>query len=237
MMTAIQDNRGFNQVWGDSTATRIRAERRCDQMIRNMDLSIDRSIMEIGCGTGENAYMLAQKTGQQVMGIDICAPFIEQARLRPPMENLQYQVIDFKKPHSLTGKKFDYIVGNGILHHLYYSIDETLVAIGHLLKSEGSILFYEPNIYNPYCALIFQVPFLRKKTRLEPDEMAFSKRFITKKLASASFKNIVVEYRDFLLPGIPECFIRPSIVLGDIIERIPPFNRVSQSLFIKAEKE
>ena len=93
----------------------------------------------------------------------------------------------------------------------------------------------EPNIYNPYCSLIFQVPFLRKKASLEPDEMAFSKSFINQKLKIAGFKNVKVDFKDFLLPGIPDILIKPSITIGNIAEQIPIINMVAQSLFIEAE--
>jgi len=38
MTMNIQDDRGFNQVWGDSKATRVRTERRCDMMLDAMEL-------------------------------------------------------------------------------------------------------------------------------------------------------------------------------------------------------
>jgi hypothetical protein len=75
----------------------------------------------------------------------------------------------------------------------------------HLLKDGGKIIFLEPNIYNPYVYLIFSYAALRKATHLEPDEMAFSKSFATDKLAKAGYKNIKVEYKDFLLPGVTRC--------------------------------
>ena len=81
-----------------------------------------------------------------------------------------------------------------------------------LLKDKGKIIFLEPNLFNPYIYLIFSYESLRKKAHLEPDEMAFSKPFIVEKLKKAGFSNIQVEYRDFLLPGIPESLVKPSIV-------------------------
>src|SRR5690606_39515704 len=128
----------------------------------------------------------------------------------------------------------DYITGNGILHHLYYKLTEALQTLRSLLNKNGKLIFMEPNIYNPYCAVIFNVA--RDWAHLEPDEMAFSKTFITKLLQEAGFRNIKVDYKDFLLPGIPESFVKPSIVLGDLLEKIPVVKMVSQSLFIEAEK-
>ncbi len=192
--------------------------------------------MEIGCGIGLNALMLANKTGMKVLGTDLCVPFIESARKRNEYSNARFEVLDFNKAEEFKGEEFDYIVGNGILHHLYYHLDEAFINMKKLLKPGGKIIFLEPNIYNPYVYFIFSYQTLRKITHLEPDEMAFSKSFVSEKLSNAGYKNIKVEYKDFLLPGIPDFLITPSVVVGNVLEKIPFVNKVSQSIFISAEK-
>ena len=235
-MENIKDDRGFNQVWGDSKSTRVRAERRCEYMISQMQVLPNKLVMEIGCGTGKNAFILAKKTGMNVLGTDLCVPFIDEAKKNYPLTNLRYDILDFNKAEEFKGEKFDYIIGNGILHHLYYHLDEAFANMLHLLKDGGKIIFLEPNIYNPYVYLIFSYAALRKATHLEPDEMAFSKSFVSEKLSKAGYKNIKVEYKDFLLPGVPDFLITPSVVLGDVLEKIPLVKNVSQSIFISAVK-
>jgi len=235
-MENIKDDRGYNQVWGDSKSTRIRAERRCDYMISQMQVLPQKSVMEIGCGTGKNAFVMGKKTGMHMLGTDLCVPFIEEARETCRLTNLRYEVLDFNKAEEFKGEKFDYIIGNGILHHLYHHLDSAFANMLHLLKDNGKIIFLEPNIYNPYVYLIFSYPALRKMAHLEPDEMAFSKEFVTEKLSKAGYKNIKVEYKDFLLPGIPDFLITPSIAIGDVLEKIPLVKNVSQSIFISAQK-
>lgn len=234
-MENIKDDRGFNQVWADTKSTRVRAERRCDYMISHMQPSPAKKVMEIGCGTGKNCFMLAQKTGMQVLGTDLCEPFIADARKNFVLPNLRFDVLDFNKADQFKGEKFDYIIGNGILHHLYHHLDDAFVNMKTLLKPGGRIIFMEPNIYNPYVYFIFSYDFLRKATYLEPDEMAFSKSFAIDKLKKAGYKNIQVEYKDFLLPGIPDFLITPSVVVGDLVEKIPVAKMVSQSIGIVAE--
>jgi len=235
-MENIKDDRGFNQVWGDSKSTRVRAERRCEYMISQMQVLPNKSVMEIGCGTGKNAFILAKKTGMNVLGTDLCVPFIEEAKETFRLTNLRYDILDFNKADQFKGEKFDYIIGNGILHHLYHHLDEAFTNMLHLLKDGGKIIFLEPNIYNPYVYLIFSYASLRKATHLEPDEMAFSKSFVTEKLAKAGYRNIKVEYKDFLLPGIPDVLITPSVVVGAVLEKVPLVKNVSQSIFISAMK-
>jgi 2-polyprenyl-3-methyl-5-hydroxy-6-metoxy-1,4-benzoquinol methylase len=230
----IKDDRGYNQGWADTPSTRIRYERRCEAIIDCMGGNEEESVLEIGCGTGEVSYMLANKTNKHVLGSDLCIPFIEGAKEQFKHPKLSYEVLNFNELDTFTGRKFDYIVGNGILHHLYYHLDVALVNLKKLLKPGGKIIFWEPNLSNPYVYLIFTYPSIRKKANLEPDEMAFSKKFIEQKLQIAGFKQINVSYRDFLLPGIPEILVKPSIVIGDIVEKIPVLRNVSQSLFIEA---
>lgn len=234
-MASIIDDRGYNQGFELTNSTQIRMKRRADWMVEKMDFSQPRSILEIGCGTGEVSYWIASDTGHKVLGTDLCAPFIEDASIKYKLPNLSYDVLDFNHLEQFRNEKFDYIIGNGILHHLYYSLDSALVNLKKLLKPNGSIIFIEPNIYNPYCALIFNVPFFRKKANLEPDEMAFSASFIERKLSAAGFNNTQIRYVDFLLPGIPDAFIRPSIFIGNIVEKLPLINKISQSIFIEAK--
>lgn len=237
---AIQDNRGYNQKYKPSRALDIREQRRCGYILSRMEPGSEKRILEIGCGTGELAFMMAQKTNCQILGVDICVPFIEQARKNFSRPNLEFKVLDFNDVASLKNvtaeSQFDYVVGNGILHHLYYNMDEALVNIHSLLKIGGKLIFLEPNFYNPYCLLIFKVKPFRKLARLEPCETTFTKRAITKKLEKASFADIEVEYRDFLVPGTPDFLIYPVIKIGSLIEKIPVLNILAQSIYISACK-
>jgi 2-polyprenyl-3-methyl-5-hydroxy-6-metoxy-1,4-benzoquinol methylase len=179
--------------------------------------------------------ILLKKTKMQVIGSDLCKPFIDCAREKYILSNLAYETLDFNEAAASVHNKFDYIIGNGILHHLYYNLDKVLLTLKGLLNPGGRIIFIEPNIYNPYVASIFKNKTLRKWAKLEPDEMAFSKTFIHQKLVSAKFEDIKIEYKDFLLPGVPLFMITPSIVIGNFLEKTP-FKFVSQSILISAKK-
>lgn len=235
-MASIKDDRGYNQGFAEAKSTMVRMGRRTDLLLSEMEITRDTRILEIGCGTGEVSYWMAERSPAQVWGTDFCTPFIEEAKKKYQLPNLRYEVVDFNNPNSFSDMQFDYIVGNGILHHLYNNLDEALASMRCLLKENGKIIFLEPNFYNPYIYFIFSYPRLRAKVNLEPGEMAFSKRFIAGKLAQAGFEDIRVEYRDFLLPGIPNFLIAPSIAVGAVLERIPLVSKMSQSIFIRASK-
>lgn len=236
IMASIKDDRGYNQGFRLVKSTEVRMQRRADWIMSEIGSSQNASILEIGCGTGEVAHWIAEKTPARVLGTDLCIPFIDEARKKFVLPNLQYAVLDFNRTDHFNGEQFDYIIGNGILHHLYWHLDDAFVSMKHLLKSNGKIIFLEPNYQNPYVYLIFTYPWLRKKANLEPDEMAFTKNFISQKLTRAGFKDINVDYKDFLLPGVPNTLITPSIILGGILEKIPLLRNASQSIFIRATK-
>ena len=236
-MANIKDDRGYSQGFVLTTSTTVRMQRRTDLLLSEMNLTRNTRILEIGCGTGEVSYWMARQSPARVVGADLCVPFIEEAKKKYQLPNLQYEVVDFNNPDVFPDGQFDYIVGNGIIHHLVKNLDEVLASMQRLLKEGGKIIFMEPNIYNPYIYFIFSYSWLRTLTHLEPDEMAFSKRFITRALARAGFTDIKVDYKDFLLPGIPAFLIKPSIFIGAILEKIPLCKHVSQSLFIRARKK
>lgn len=233
--TSIVDDRGYNQGFRETAALKKRMERRADWMINEMEVNPGKKVLEIGCGTGYVSYYIARATGMQVIGTDLCKPFIEDARKNYLLSNLSYDTLDFNEAAKNVHNKVDYIIGNGILHHLYYNLDTVLVTLSNLLNPMGKIIFMEPNIYNPYVASIFKNKALRKWAKLEPDEMAFSKSFIEKKLKNAGFESINVKYKDFLLPGVPKWLIKPSIIVGDFLEKTP-LKVISQSILVVAER-
>ncbi len=237
-MIGVKDDKGYNQGYKDSPAMQVRTQRRVDYFLSLMNKSEGKEILEIGCGRGEVSNYIASKSKNQVLGTDICLPFINEAQSRFSLPNLKFEVLDFNNPNSIGEKKFDYIIGNGILHHLYYNIDDTLINLKKLLNPGGKLIFLEPNLLNPYCYLIFNtLPLFRNMAKLEPTEKAFSRKFIMKKLAEHQFADIEVKYKDFLLPIIPKPLIKLVIVIGDFFETIPVIKVLTQSLFISAAKQ
>ena len=91
-MASIKDDRGFNQGFALVKSTEVRMRRRADAFVQEMDLKQPREILEIGCGTGEIAYWIAEQTGAHLLGIDLCIPFIKQARQRKESRGLHYTV-------------------------------------------------------------------------------------------------------------------------------------------------
>jgi 2-polyprenyl-3-methyl-5-hydroxy-6-metoxy-1,4-benzoquinol methylase len=241
-MASIVDERGYNQSFKPTPAQTIRLQRRSAALVREMrlpDATEERArihILELGCGMGEMALQLAQLTGARVTGVDLSPKFIEHAAAAHTHPNLRFIVADLSNetPGS-EEEQYHYIVGNGILHHLYYHLDSFLPVLARWLVPGGRLIFWEPNLYNPYIYLIFSFSFFRRLARLEPDEMAFTAAFIRRKLTAAGFHDVEVDTRDFLLPNTPAWLIGPVVALSRGLERIPLVRCWAQSVFLRAK--
>jgi 2-polyprenyl-3-methyl-5-hydroxy-6-metoxy-1,4-benzoquinol methylase len=187
-MSSLVDERGFNQGFELNSAQKARLQRRARAIVSEMRLPAERGrkldvhILELGCGTGELAFELAKIAGTRITGVDRSQKFIDYASANYRHPNLRFLVENFSdSSRGAAQEKYDYIVGNGILHHLYYRLDKFLPTLAFWLRPGGRLIFWEPNLKNPYVFLIFKVAALRRMARLEPEEMAFTPRFIQRK--------------------------------------------------------
>ncbi len=99
-------------------------------------------VLDIGCGTGELAYHIAQKA-KYVCGIDYAPSAIKIAQKHYQRDNLTYLQSDVES----LDEAFDVIVMAGVLEH----IDEPfllLKKLSHLLAPKGSIIVTCPNWSN-----------------------------------------------------------------------------------------
>ena len=240
-MSSIVDERGFNQGYQLSIAQKARLQRRARAIVSEMRLPAERGgkldihVLELGCGTGELAFELANISGARVTGIDRSQKFIDYASVNHAHPNLRFLVAEVSDSSlNSAQEKYDYIVGNGILHHLYYGLDNVLPLLARWLVPGGRLIFWEPNLRNPYLLLIFKVAAIRRLARLEPEEMAFTPRFIKQKLISAGFSQVRADTRDFLLPNTPARLISSVVKISDFLENVPGVRGLAQSIFVTA---
>jgi len=118
-------------------------------------------ILDVGCGDGLNAVMLAIM-GADVTGIDISPKAIEVARRRAEQNGVSHKLKFICSPIEtapLPCQLFDIIWGDGILHHVLDDLDAILRNLTQSLKSDGCFLFAEPvNLFEPLRRLRKMVP-------------------------------------------------------------------------------
>lgn len=84
------------------------------------NISNSDTVLDIGCGNGALSYDIAKKA-KQIVGIDIEAKNIVEAKKRHSALNLTYIVGDATK--DLGDKKFDVITLSNVLEHIEYRVD------------------------------------------------------------------------------------------------------------------
>jgi SAM-dependent methyltransferase len=99
------------------------------------------AVLDVGCGTGENALHLAAR-GRPVLGIDAAPAAIEKARAKAAARGLpgEFEVHDARDLGSL-GRRFDTVIDSG-LFHVFSDADRPRFAssLRKVLRPGGSYL-------------------------------------------------------------------------------------------------
>ena len=220
------------EVWNwSSPAGRMRRKRRC-RLFTSFFKGRNKKILEIGCGTGLFTQCLA-RLDNHIFSIDISEDLLDKARRRISSSNVTFKV-DNACRSGFETEWFDYVVGSSILHHL--EVDAALKEVFRLLKPGGKLLFTEPNMMNPQIALQKNIPILKKWAGDSPDETAFFRWIIHKKIEDQGFVNVRVTPFDFLHPAIPRYLLPVLSPVASFLETLPFIREIAGSLIISAVK-
>jgi 2-polyprenyl-3-methyl-5-hydroxy-6-metoxy-1,4-benzoquinol methylase len=113
------------------------------------------SVLDVGCGTGENALFLASQ-GHAVWGIDFSPIAIKNARSKAERHklNINFLIWDALDLHNL-GKAFDTIIDSGLFHVLSDTERPLFITNLAAVLSPGGTYFMlcfsdlEPGTYGP----------------------------------------------------------------------------------------
>ncbi len=224
------------EIWGHaSKAGKLRTKRRVDIFCEKAGLQPGNRVCEIGCGTGIFTKLLVEKSGANIVGIDISPDLLEIAKTNYSDPRVSYMLGDCMSPESLdVPLDFDAVVTNSVLHHL--EIPKALIAINQLLKPGGVFVCSEPNMMNPQIAIQKNIPIIKKWAGDSPDETAFFRWKIGKQLADSGFVDIQVYPFDFLHPKLPDSLAITGDKFLRFIETLPIVKEISGSLIIFGKK-
>ena len=116
-------------------------------IFREMGDLAGRRVLDYGCGRGKFALLLAAR-GAQVIGIDISKEvFTRVARGKGQGSGQVQFVVGDAHQTGLASGLFDFVVGNGILHHL--DVTRSYREVHRLLKPGAKAFFVEPLASHP----------------------------------------------------------------------------------------
>jgi dolichol-phosphate mannosyltransferase len=204
------------------------------QTVRHMfHLLPGESILELGCGSGKMTRALVQVTRGQcpITAATFCFSRSHDAlqHLHPSVEVLG--PADFSE---LSGRTFDYVVGNNLLDLGNTAL--ILREVQHLLRPGGRLLFFETNPWNPVFQLRRVVsswlPFLRRG-----DERALPNQIQLYELISElGFVRIATTCYDFLYPPIPRSLMRVARNLTLVLENTPGIRNMAGTILLHAQR-
>ena len=218
-------------TWGWGTpAGQRRAHRRADLLARGAGLAPGMRVLEVGCGTGLFTAMLA-RTEVRLVAIDISPALLEKARARGLPEDRVRFVEGALEEAPITGP-FDAVIGSSVLHHL--DLRRALSRVYALLVPGGRVCFAEPNMLNPQVFL--ERRFRRWFPYVSPDETAFVRWRLRRRLAESGFEAISLRPFDWLHPSVPAPLIPAVEWAGRRLERIPGLRELAGSLLIRCRR-
>jgi ubiquinone/menaquinone biosynthesis C-methylase UbiE len=111
---------------------------------RTLVLRPDSSVLEIGCGSGQYALLLAEIAGCRVLGVDINQPGIDNANQLAAARNMSAQVrferCDASKKLPFDNATFDGAFANDVLCHIP-SRRDVLRELYRVIRTGGKLLF------------------------------------------------------------------------------------------------
>ena len=125
-------------------------DKKIQSEIKNND-----KILDFGCGPGTFSLKLSNMTRSQVHSVDISDKFIDECERQIKIKDKKNIFTNKNDGSKLKYEDnyFDKILLIDVIHHLE-DIHGTLKELKRVLKQNGKIIVYEPNILNPLMLLM-----------------------------------------------------------------------------------
>jgi SAM-dependent methyltransferase len=219
------------EIWGwQTSAGRVRWRRRVKMLVSNLRPGMQ--VLEVGCGSGYFTHELAS-TGAHIVAIDISPELLAQARDKVRAGNVTF-LEENAYATTFEAESFDAAVGSSVLHHL--DLERGLAELHRVLKLGATVQFTEPNMMNPQIALQKNVSWVKCRMGDSPDETAFFRWRLRRRLTALGFDRVAIVPFDFLHPAVPGALVPLVEKLGALAESLPLVREISGSLHITARR-
>ena len=98
-----------------------------------------KTILDLGCGFGENCVDFINKGASRVVGVDISEKMLAIAKVENASKNIEYIRLDMNDINTIT-EKFD-IVYSSLAFHYIKSFSNLLGNINNLLNDNGLLIY------------------------------------------------------------------------------------------------
>jgi 2-polyprenyl-3-methyl-5-hydroxy-6-metoxy-1,4-benzoquinol methylase len=137
-----------------------------------------KQVLDYGCGNGGFSYLLASR-GALVEGIDLSESLVEMAKENTP-NGIPRPRFSARDAHAtgFADASFDYVFGNGVLHHL--ELEKAYREVARVLKPGGHAFFMEPMEQHPMLVLLRKATPLARSVDEKPmtlEEFQMAERF------------------------------------------------------------
>jgi len=235
--STVSENTGEIEEWDEVIFPNTIRRRLTDLLKSKLQSTKTRTVLDYGCGGGWLSILMF-KWGFDVVGIDISAKLIRNARIASPKTSF---IVCDGENLPFCDKTFDSVVGISILHHtnLNFSLNE----IRRITNDEANFIFEEPNLFNPFSAVGRKLFPMKTHTK---GEKQFIPTYLEKELKIFGFNCQETNYlffiafpiaRVFKLANIhsPRFVTRIVAIFEDLMEKMPYVNRLNSSLVVSGK--
>ncbi len=184
-----------------------------------------KKVLEIGCGDGVKTLKIAELVkntpGGSILATDPSTEAIKIAKTLVEKSDFK-DIVNFEVgsiyDSSIEGK-FDCVLLNSVLHHLE-DVEEALLQIS---KYSDTIVFMEPNGYNPILKIIEKV----SPYHIAHEEQSFTLSLLKKWFSTINMEFTTVKYIDLVPVFCPDVFARILKFFTPLFESIPLINKIA----------
>lgn len=99
----------------------------------------DKTVLDLGCGGGENCIEFVRYGAKSILGIDVSSKMLDLAKNRYKNEKIEYQQLDLNCLDKIK-QKFDLIYSSLVFHYIS-DYQKLIKNIFNLLNKDGILLF------------------------------------------------------------------------------------------------
>lgn len=237
VLTWLDRGRDPSEVWraveGTRPALAYFRQRKVETALALGRFPSGGTIVEVGCGTGDYALLLARR-GFRMIGVDLSPASIESAKRKARalgVSEVSFVASDAESLHDLAANSADGVVSFSALRYVP-NIEMALEAIRRVLKPGAAAVLDFPNRYCPWFTLLKN----RFGVETHIHDHHYSTKEIVTLLCRSGFHSVEARRILFTSYIVPTTLLPLFKLVDRIGERTPVFNLTAGIIMAKGTK-